>query len=165
MKKTLIALNALILMLLVVACQPNQQEKLKANKQVVSNWVKELNRSNLAYLDQAIHKDFVDHNPFPGVPATKAGYISLLTKAHKEWFPGIQVKIEDMVAEGDKVAVRLSVKAKHQGNVMGAPATGKELAWGAYGIYRVQDGQLIERWEMLDSFSFMSQLGLAKATQ
>jgi len=75
------------------------------------------------------------------------------------------VTIEDIVAQGDKVAVRLSVKAKHVGNVMGAPGTGKDLSWDAYAIYRLKDGQLIDRWEMLDSFSFMSQLGLAKAAQ
>jgi len=135
------------------------------NTAVMKQWVAELNRSNLPFLQEVIHEDFVDHNPFPGVPANKAGYISLLTKAHHEWFPGIQVTIEDIVAGDDKVAVRLSVKAKHVGNVMGAPGTGKELSWDAYAIYRLKDGQLIDRWEMLDSFSFMSQLGLAKAAQ
>ena len=165
MKRQWIILGILLISLTLASCDSGPKQQLQANKQVLQNWVMELNRSNLPYLDQVIHKDFVDHNPFPGVPANKEGYISLLTKAHKEWFPGIQVKIEDIVAEGDKVALRLSVKAKHQGNVMGAAPTGKELSWDAYAIYRVQDGQLIERWEMLDSFSFMSQLGLASATQ
>ena len=119
----------------------------------------------MVYLQEVIHKDFVDHNPFPGVPANKEGYISLLTLAHAEWFPDIKVTIIDMVAEKDKVALRLSVTATHTGTVMGAPATGKALKWDAYAIYRLKDEQLIERWEMLDSFSFMSQLGLATMAQ
>jgi len=137
-------------------------ETAAANKQVILNWATELNKSNLAYLQEVIHPDFVDHNPFPGVPANKEGYIATLTKAHQEWFPGIQVEVVDVLAGDDKVAFRVNVKAKHVGNVMGAPGTGKDLAWEAYGIYRVQDGKLIERWELLDSFSFMSQLGMAK---
>ncbi|OGG99913.1 MAG: hypothetical protein A2600_12920 [Candidatus Lambdaproteobacteria bacterium RIFOXYD1_FULL_56_27] len=137
----------------------------EASKQLIRNWAAELNKSNLAYLDQVIHPDFVDHNPFPGVPATKAGYIATLTKAQREWFPGIQIEVRDVLAGGDKVAFRVGVKAKHVGNVMGAPGTGKDLAWEAFGIYRVKDGMLIERWELLDSFSFMSQLGLAKMAQ
>ena len=133
-----------------------------ANQAVMAKWVEELNKENMAYLDEVIHKDFVDHNAFPGVTPDKAGYISLLKLAHAEWFPGIQVKVIDMVAQGDKVALRLSVEAVHKGNVMGAPATGKTLKWDAYAIYRLKDGQLIERWEMLDSFAFMAQLGLAQ---
>ena len=132
----------------------------EANKKVVARWVDELNKENMGYLQEVIHNDFVDHNPFPGVTPNKEGYIKLLTLAHAEWFPGIQVKIEDAVAQGDKVALRLSVEAVHKGTVMGAPPTGKTLTWGAYAIYRVKDGQLIERWEMLDSASFMMQLGL-----
>ena len=134
----------------------------QANIQVIKDWAEALNQENLGFLQEVIHPDFIDHNPFPGVPATKVGYIATLTKAHKEWFSGLKVEILDILAGGDKVAFRVKVKAKHIGNVMGAPGTGKELNWEAFGIYRVKDGQLIERWELLDSFSFMSQLGLAK---
>ncbi len=137
----------------------------EANKQVILKWAEELNKSNLAYLQEVIHPDFIDHNAFPGVPANKEGYIATLTKAHQDWFPGIQVQVLDVLAGDDKVAFRVAVKAKHVGNVMGAPGTGKDLAWEAFGIYRVKDGKLIERWELLDSMSFMAQLGLAKMAQ
>lgn len=158
-------LVALLLAFVAASCdkpKASMVDRRVQNKKVVKTWVEQLNVENMDYLDQVIHPQFVDHNPFPGVLPNKEGYIGLLKKAHAEWFPHIQVTIEDMVAEGDKVAVRLSVVAKHTGTVMGAPPTGKTLKWDAYAIYRVKDGMLIERWEMLDSFSFMSQLGLAK---
>ena len=168
MKTKLSSLLILLVLFLLPSCNlfdaktDSKNQNVTKNKAVMTRWVNELNNSNMAYLDEVIHKDFVDHNPFPGVPANKVGYISLLTKAHADWFPDIKVTIVDMVAEGDKVALKLSVTATHTGTVMGAPATGKNLAWDAYAIYRLKDGQLIDRWEMLDSFSFMSQLGLAQ---
>ncbi len=143
----------------------SEADKIKQaqeSKEVLLKWVNELNNNNMAALDDIIHPGFIDHNPFEGVTPDKEGYISLLKLAHAEWFPDIKVNVEDMVGEGDKVAVRLSVTATHTGNVMGAEPTGKPLAWNAYAIYRVKDGKIFERWEMLDSFAFMSQLGLAR---
>ena len=138
------------------------QSEIERNKSVMRKWVEELNASNLECLGEVIHPDFVDHNPFPGATPDKKGYIALLTTAHEEWFPGIQITIEDMVAEADKVAVRLSVKAKHAGPALGSKPTGNDLAWDAYAVYRLKDGRLVDRWEMLDSMSFMAQLGLAR---
>lgn len=168
MKKLLYPILLLVLLSFLSSCDNKAKAELalaEANKQVLIKWAEELNKSNLAYLDEVIHKDFIDHNAFPNVPATKEGYIAMLSNAHKDWFPGIQVKIVDLVAGGDKVAFRVMVEAKHVGNVMGAKGTGKLLKWEAFAIYRLKDGQLIERWELLDSMSFMSQLGLAKMVQ
>ncbi len=161
MNKLKLAVAALSIFLLLSGCQNSTTD----NKEVIQKWVTELNQSNLGHLKEVLHEDFVDHNPLPGVPGNKAGFIGMLTNSHRNLFPGIQVKIEDMVAEEDKVSVRMTVKAKHVGTVLGAVGTGKELTWNAYAIYRLKDGQVVDRWKIIDSYGFLSQIGVAKVAQ
>ncbi|MDT8447277.1 MAG: ester cyclase [bacterium] len=134
----------------------------EANKALILRWANELNAGNLDYLQVLLHKDFVDHSAFPGAPNDKAGYMAAMNQAYKEWFADMQIRVDQVMAEGDRVSYRVYVTAIHKGNVMGAAPTGKKIAWQDFGFYRVQEGQLIERWELLDSAAFMMQLGLLK---
>ena len=148
----------------VLALQATQATETQ-NKKVIEAWAEAMNHGDLAYLEKVIHPDFVDHAAFPGYPPTKAGYLDLMKLAQAEWFGNMHVNLLNTVAEGDLVMIRVDASAVHKGTVMGAKPTGKELKWASWGLYRLKDGMLIERWEQLDSFAFMSQLGLAKMAQ
>ena len=75
-------------------------------------------------------------------------------------FPDMQATIEDMIAEGDKVAVRYTGTGTHKGELMGIPATGKQIAVTGIEIIRIAGGKMVERWEAFDNLSFMQQLGV-----
>ena len=66
--------------------------------------------------------------------------------------------VEDMIAEGDRVAVRLTASARQVGELMGMPPTGKSYSIGEIHIFRVEDGKIAEHWHHLDAPSMMAQL-------
>ena len=80
-----------------------------------------------------------------------------------EALPDSKFEIDDMVAEGDKVAIRYTWKATHKGTFMGIPATGKKIAVKGLEIDRIAAGKILEIWELLDFQGMMTQLGVAPA--
>jgi predicted ester cyclase len=68
--------------------------------------------------------------------------------------------IEDMVAEGDKVACRCSFRGIHKGDLMGIAATGKQITLTGIVIYRIVDGRIQEEWDYSDTLGLMQQLGV-----
>lgn len=63
-----------------------------------------------------------------------------------------------MFAEGDKVAVRWSMEGIHKGELMGMPATGKNIAFTGMIIDRFAEGKIVEHWEQFDMLGMMQQL-------
>ena len=74
-------------------------------------------------------------------------------------FPDISFTIEDMVAEGDRVAVRVTSKGTHKGEFMGIAPTGNKIEMTNTSIYGIADGKLAEYWGTVDTLRLMQQLG------
>ena len=81
------------------------------------------------------------------------------TALHTDAFPDLQNIIEDMIAEGDKVMVRLAVSGTQRGEFMGIAPTNKRVSWTSIIIYRIAGGKVTERWASTDVFGVMQQLG------
>jgi predicted ester cyclase len=79
-------------------------------------------------------------------------------------FPDLQIAIDDMVAEADKVVTRFTGSGTHQGELMGIAPTGKHAVAGAISIIRVADGKVTEEWDQLDMLSLLQQLGAIPAS-
>jgi predicted ester cyclase len=75
-------------------------------------------------------------------------------------FPNYQFAIEDLVAEGDKVAVRVTSELEHRGELMGFPPTGKRATISGIFLYRIADGKIVESWIQSDRLGLLQQLGL-----
>jgi steroid delta-isomerase-like uncharacterized protein len=105
-------------------------------------------------------EDFVDHEPVPGIPPTKAGTKDLLT-GMRAGFPDMRFDVEDILADGDKVVARLHVTGTQTGSFMGIPATGRKIDVAAIDIVRfADDGLAHEHWGVMDVMSIMQQLGV-----
>lgn len=74
-------------------------------------------------------------------------------------FPGYTLDADDMIAEGDRVAVRATFRGTHQGELMGIPPTGKAVAMDLIIIYRIQDGKIVDHWMQTDTMGLLQQLG------
>ena len=130
------------------------------NKALLRRLVDEgLHKKNLGIMDELISPNFVNHSAPAGIPPTRDGYrqyVEMLLAS----FPDIYLDIEDLIAEGDKVVVRYTVRGTHQGSFMGLPPSGKQFSFTGIGIQRIVDGKFVERWEQADTLGLLQQLGV-----
>ena len=75
-------------------------------------------------------------------------------------FADHRLNVEDVVAAEDKVAVRVTFRGTHVGELMGIPATGREVAITAIDIFRIEWGKTVELWSETDLLGLMRQLGV-----
>ena len=80
-------------------------------------------------------------------------------KMYRNAFPDVQLSIEDQVAEGDKVVTRWIGRGTHQGELMGVAPTGNQVRVDGMTISRIEDGKIVEEWEIYDALGMMQQLG------
>ena len=130
------------------------------NKALVRRFYEEIDRGNLAAMDELVAENYIDHSPppFPGLASGRAG-----VKQAFEIFwtatPG-RHRIEDQIAEGDKVVTRLRVTGTHENDLPGIPKTGNALEMTATVIHRIAGGMLAEKWSAKDELGFLQQLGV-----
>lgn len=131
-------------------------DREKMNKDLLRRLYDEfVDGGNVKAAAEIVSPDFVnDTNELRGVDAVKAIVLPL-----REAFPDLRHTINDLVAEGDRVAVRWTMEATHRGPFAGIPATGKRVTLRAISIYRFQDGRVAQLWAQVDRFGLMQQLG------
>jgi len=130
------------------------------NKAVLRRLYEEVwNEGNLDAIDEIISPNFTAHNAQPGTSPDREGTKQFIL-AYRSAFPDVHLQIEDQVAEGDKVVTRFSAHGTHQGELMGIPATGKEINITGIGLNRVEGGQIVESWTEFDMMRMMEQLGV-----
>ena len=118
-----------------------------------------LNEGNLAVAEELVAPDFVNHEAPPGRnrgPESMRGLATMLRTA----FPDLHFTIEELVAEGDTVAGRLTMSGTHQGPLMGMPPTGRSVQQDHMHFVRFRDGKAIEHWGVRDDLGMMQQLGV-----
>jgi predicted ester cyclase len=127
------------------------------NKALVRRFYEEIDNGNLSIIDELVSKDYIDHNPTPwfapGLEGVKQSF-----KLFAEATPGYH-KIEDQIAEDDKVVTRLTSYGKHEGDLPGAPRTGNDMKMTSITIHRIADGKLAEKWSEKDMIAMLTQIG------
>jgi predicted SnoaL-like aldol condensation-catalyzing enzyme len=121
------------------------------NKAVFQKLIELQEHGDLNMVDQVIAPNWVNHD----------GSVSPLQGP--EGFSDIRLEIEDMLAEGDKVAARWRFRGTNTGSFQGMPPTGKAVDVKATGIFRVVDGKVTDNWVNLDFLGLMQQLGVVPA--
>ena len=134
------------------------------NKTVVQQMVEEVFvRGDVSRVEAYLAPGFVEHEELPpGIPGGREGVKALTTMLHAA-FPDFEAVIEDIIAEGDRVVVRMTWSGTQQGEFMGIPATGRRVSFGVIDILRMADGQCVEHWGQMDSMGLMQQLGAVPA--
>ena len=130
---------------------------LEENKHVIRHFFEGVNARDMTVFE-VFASDAIHHNPFPGTPPGREGNkqgMLILFAAFPDW----QTTIEDLIAEGDKVVVRMTQRGTHQGPYFGLAATDKQVAVAGIAIFRLRDGQIVEEWLVTDELGAMQQLG------
>lgn len=131
---------------------------VEENKRLVLRFVDQmLNRQNLAVVDEVLSPDYIDHDAPPGQPVGPEG-VKQTFRLVRECLEDFKVATDDVIAEGDRVVMRLTAEATHVGPFLGFTATGNRLKWTAISIYRIAGGKIAERWGLLDYRSLERQL-------
>ena len=125
----------------------NEAEGLNANKAVVLRFNREvIEKGDAAALQELLAPDFINRSAPPGVSAGPEGMRQVFFEVLRPAFPDLRVEIHDQIAEGDRVTTRKTLRGTHLGPLMGAPATGREVAIEVIDIVRVRDGRYAEHW-------------------
>lgn len=133
---------------------------IDANRSVVTRYVFEVNMANLDAFDELVDPNFIDHDPIPGqkpgIEGLKEAYRMFL-----EAFPDVWFTFEDLVAEGDMVVGRGTIRGSHRASFMGEAPTNRSVHWTGTRMFRVSNGRVAEGWINLDMLGLMRQVGLA----
>ena len=133
------------------------------NKQVVRQYIEAFNLQDTERLGQLVSStnqsfQFSGMHPSMDWNRTKQ-YFAAFWSA----FPDLSAKIEEMVAEGDKVAIRVINTGTHKGEFQGIPPTGKKLSLDEMGFITIIDGKITEGWISADTMRLMQQIGAIPA--
>ncbi|HZQ37547.1 MAG TPA: ester cyclase [Dehalococcoidia bacterium] len=130
------------------------------NKALVLNHYHEIDvQWNLDAADDQLSADFVDHAAPPGTPPGPAAVKRYLADLHAA-VPDLQLSVDDLIAEGDKVVARNTWRGTHRGTLWGVPATNRSFAMEGVVVWRIADGKIAERWATIDRLGLFQQLGV-----
>jgi steroid delta-isomerase-like uncharacterized protein len=116
------------------------------NKEIVRRFSDELwGRGDFAVADEVLSPDLIEHNPLPGQGPGRDGHKQVVA-LFRSAFPDLHVLTEDLIEEGDRVALRWKAEGTHRGDLMGLPPTGKRVVLSGIEILRIARGRIVERW-------------------
>ena len=126
------------------------------NKAVVRNYIERVwNQHDYSAIDENIKVDYIQHSP--NVPPGRDG-VKDFFKMVNSAFSEVQFTVEDMIAEGDKVVWRWTLRGQHTGTFQGLPPTGKDFTFSGISILRLEDVKFAELWAGQDMMGLMAQL-------
>jgi steroid delta-isomerase-like uncharacterized protein len=131
---------------------------LEQNKAVVDRFIREVFvEGRPEAVDELVADDFVPHTW--GQMAEGRDGLKQAMERVARGLADAHMTVEDVIAEGDRVAVRLTSQARQVGELMGMPPSGREYRIEEIHIFRLRDGQIVEHWHQADFLGMMKQLG------
>lgn len=132
---------------------------LEENKALVRKMVEVVNERNLNAVDAFAAPDYIDHTHNLRGPEEVKKFFTMLFKGLD-----FHVTLEDMIAEGDKVWVRLTFMGTHVGDFRGVAPTGEKFAESAVQIIRIANGKVTEVLQVSNELDLLMRLGLIEYT-
>jgi len=133
------------------------------NKALVRRFYEEVfNKKNLAEVNAFVDPQIVEHDLPPGLLAGSEGtrqFIGMYLAA----FPDLHLTAEDMIAEGDEVTARFTIRGTHRGELMGIPPTGRQVTVTGIQVMSIANGKIAENWVNFDALGMLHQLGVIPA--
>jgi steroid delta-isomerase-like uncharacterized protein len=137
------------------------------NKRIVVRILDEFwGKGNVAVLDELLAADCVNYeqsNPEVRGKEACTRWAIEVRRANMQGFPDVEIALEDLVAEGDKVAKRWVFRGTHTGEYAGIPPTGKHVTMRGITLYRLARGKVTELYWNYDVFGLLQQLGAIPA--
>jgi steroid delta-isomerase-like uncharacterized protein len=110
-------------------------------------------------IDEVYTPDLVWHDPGQDIRGSEEA--KQFVTMYKTAFPDLSPTVEDVIAEGDKVVSRWTIRGTHQGEIEEfGPPTGKQIELEGITIHRIEGGKIVEEWNRYDNLGVLQQLGL-----
>ena len=153
---------------LTLTADPESSAKLmraipEGNKAMARRFVEQANKRNYAMLDEIISPMYQQHTMMPVAPGLKG--VKDFYAEFGAAFPDHHYVIEDLLVDGDRVVVRMTVRMTHKGEFMGIAATGKAASMQKIDIFRCRGGTTVEHWDAVDRLGLLQQLGVVPKIQ
>lgn len=131
----------------------------KTNERIMCRFVEEvINDKCLAVIDDIIHPDYVYRTPSQELHGRQD--LKELFTAYQLALPDLNVKIDDLICTDHKAVLLFTLTGTHKDELMGIPATGKQVNINGIICSHFDNGQIIEEWELLDQLSLFQQLDI-----
>jgi predicted ester cyclase len=120
-----------------------------------------MNRGDLEAVEERFAAGYVEHDVLPSTIPPGLEGMKQLVGMLRGAFPDLRYDIEDVVADGDRVVLRITGRGTMRGTLFGLPATGRSASWSEIHISRFAAGKVVEHWSVTDQLGMLQQLGLA----
>ncbi len=132
------------------------------NIETMNRIVEAINKQDMSTFSELFTSDVVRHDLggdglFAKVKGVEKG-TNLMPLFYKA-MPDLQLAIEDIFATENRLAVHFAISGTHQGEIFGVAPTGKPIKFNAVNLYRLEDGKVAETWQLLDTATFLRQVG------
>lgn len=117
---------------------------------------------NLDYIHEVVAEDFVGHDPSLPEPVEGPEGVRETAELFQAAFPDASVEIEQLVAADDRLVIYRTLRGTHKRVFMGIEPTGREVEVVGMALYRLEDGQIAEEWQVMDMFGLLVQLGVVE---
>jgi steroid delta-isomerase-like uncharacterized protein len=130
------------------------------NKAIIRRYIEEAwNKGNVNIIDQLMAENYARHMAGPEPPLNREGQKQRI-RAFRRAFPDFHLTIDDMIAERDEVAFRMTGTGTQEGTFRGIAPTGRQTSIIIIEIARFADGKIVEQWGSRDDLGMLQQLGV-----
>jgi steroid delta-isomerase-like uncharacterized protein len=136
-------------------------ERLKAL--VRTEFAEVWNEGNLDAVDTLYASDYLGRDSGSPEPVRGREALKRFFAEQRAALPDLHARIDDLVAEGDRVVVRWTTSGTQRGELLGVQPTGKQVTMAGISILRVAGGQIAEEWTTWDALAVLRTLGVAPA--
>ena len=158
MKTKAIIFTVCVIVLALSSFYCQKQTSTETNNDIVRELIDEAwNKGNFSVIDELLSPNYILHIDAPGAK-NREGYKQAVAM-YRSAFPDFHFTIEDMISDGDKVAIRATMVGTQKGEIMGFAPTGKKLTTTAISIRRFENGKIVEEWVETNMLGFMKQIG------
>jgi steroid delta-isomerase-like uncharacterized protein len=134
---------------------------IENNKELARRLTRLFDQDDAQQINQLLSPEFISHFTGLSQPLNRDQYIQV-NHAARSAFSDLSRTVEELIAEGDMVAVRITARGTHTGFFQGVAATGKKTEISGIAIRRIVDGKIVEEWVVNDQLGLMQQLGIFK---
>lgn len=134
-----------------------------ANKALARAYFTAFLERDEAWWQRHVAPGFVRHDPGLNFAVRGPEGVARLGEVLHGGVTEMKLPIEDVIAEGDQVLVRLRFQGRHTGDLMGLRPSGRSIDIAVMDLFRIVDGQLVEHWALLDNLGLLKQVGALPA--